>query len=148
MRHTIARYIRNCKTCTLIKPGQHAPYRLLKPLEVSIRRWSSVSLDLITRLPPSNGHNDLLVVVDCLSKMCHYIPTSMDVNSKGIAWLYFDHIFWLHSITDSVISDRGTLYISEITRALYALTGMKRNLSTSFHPQMDCQTERINAFVG
>ena len=105
MRHTIAQYIWNCETCTQIKPARHAPYRLLKPLEVSIRQWSSIFLDLITGLPPSNGHNALLIVVDRLSKMSHYIPTSMDLNSKGIARLYFDHIFRLHGIPDSVVSD-------------------------------------------
>ena len=137
MRHTIARYIRNCETCMQIKPARHAPYGLLKPLEVPIRQWSSVSLDLITGLPPSNGHDALLVVVDFLSKMSHYIPTSTDVNSKGIARLYFNHIFRLHGIPDSVVSDRGTQFILEFTRALCALTGMKQNLSTSFHPQTD-----------
>ena len=147
MHHTIARYIRNCETCTRMKPAQHAPYGLLKPLEVPITWWSSFSLDLITGLPPSNGHDALLVVVDRLSKMSHYIPTSTDVNSKGIARLYFDHIFRLHGIPDSVISDRGTQFISEFTRALCALTETKQNLSTSFHLQTDGQTERINALI-
>ena len=134
MHHTIARYIRNWETCTWIKPARHAPYRLLKSLEVPIRRWSSVSLDLITGLPPANGYDALLIVVDRLSKMSHYIPTSTDVNSKGIVRLYFDHIFHLHGIPNSVISDRGTQFISKFTRALCALTGMKQNLSTSFYP--------------
>ena len=137
MRHTIARYIWNCENCTRIKPAQHAPYGLIKPLEVPIRWWSSVSLDVITGLSLSNGHDTLLVVVDHLSKMSHYIPTSTDVNSKGIARLYFDYIFQLHSISDSVVSNRGTQFISEFTRALCALTGTKQNLSTSFHPQTD-----------
>ena len=88
-----------------MKPSWHAPYGLLKPLEVPIRRWLSVSLDLITGLPPSNGHDTLLVVVDRLSKMSHYIPTSTDVNSKRIARLYLDHIFQLHSISDSIVSN-------------------------------------------
>ena len=71
----------------------------------------------------------------------------MDINSKGIAQLYFNHIFQLNGILDSVVSDRGTQFISEFTRALCALTGMKQNLSTSFYPQTDGQTERIHALV-
>src|SRR5258705_9730829 len=67
MRHTIARFIRNCDTCTWMKPARHTPYGLLKPLEVPIRWWSSISLDLITRLPMSNSYVALLIVVDCLS---------------------------------------------------------------------------------
>ena len=108
MRQTVTQFIRNCDTCTHIKPAHHAPYGLLKTLEVPVRRWSSVSLDLITGLPMANGFNALLVVVDRLSKAAHYIKTTTDVNSKQIAQLFFDNIFRLHGIPDSVVSDRGT----------------------------------------
>ena len=56
----------------------------------------------------SNGFNALLVVVDRLSKAAHYIKTTADVNSKQIAQLFFDNIFRLHGIPDSIGSDRGT----------------------------------------
>ena len=147
MYHTIAKYIRNYDTCARIKLARYAPYRLLKLLEVPIRWWSSVSLDLITGLPMSNGYDALLVVVDRLSKITHYIPTTMDVTSKELACLYFDHIFHLHSILDSIISDQGTQFILQFTKALCSLTGTKQTLSTRFHPQTDRQTKRINALV-
>ena len=147
MRQTVAKYIRNCDTCARTKPVRHAPYGLLKTLEVLFRRWSSVSLDFITRLPMSNGFDALLVVVDRLSKMAHYIPTTSDVNSKQLAKLFFDNIFRLHGIPDSIVSDRGTQFTSDFTRALAALVGIHQKLSTSFHPQTDGQTERINAIV-
>ena len=85
MRQTIEQYVRNQDTCTRIIPVRHAPYSLLKPLQVPFRKWSSVSLDLVTGLPMSNGFDGLLVVVDQLSKMAHYIPTPIDVNSKQVA---------------------------------------------------------------
>ena len=95
----------------------------------------------------SNGHNALLVVVDRLSKMAHYISTTMDVTSKALAHLFFNHIDHLHGIPNSVISDWGTQFISEFTKDLCSLTGTKQNLSTSFHPQTDGQTEHVNALV-
>ena len=147
MRHTIAKFIRNCDTCSRIKPARHALYGLLKALEVPFQHWSSVSLDLITGLPLSNGFDGLLVVVDRLSKMAHYIPTTTDITSKGIARLFFDNIFKLHGIPDSVVSDRGTPFTSEFTHALSNLVGTEQRLSTSFHPQTDGQTERINAII-
>ena len=58
----------------------------------------------LTRLPMSSGYDALLVVVDRLSKMAHYIPTTTDVTSKGIARLYFDHIFRLHGKIDLRVS--------------------------------------------
>ena len=53
MRKTIARYLANYDTCARIKPGRHTTYGLLKPLQVPVVRWSSVSTDFITELPES-----------------------------------------------------------------------------------------------
>ena len=134
MHQTIAQFIRNYDTYARIKPTRHAPYGLLKTLEVPVRWWSSVSLDLITGLPMSNGFNALLVVVDHLSKVAHYIKTTSDINSKQIAKLFFDNIFRLHGIPDSVISDHGTQFVSQFIQALAELVGIQQKISTSFHP--------------
>ena len=95
MRKTITRYLPNCDTCTRIKPVRHAPYVLLKPMQVPVTHWSSVSMDFITRLPKSGPqqHDAILVIVDCLTKMAHYIPTHELITSEGNARLYFDNIF-------------------------------------------------------
>ena len=137
MPHTIAKFICNCDTYTRIKPTRLAPYGLLKTLEVPFQPWSSVSLDRKTGLPLSNGFDALLVVVDCLSKMTHYIPTTTDVTSNGIARLFFDNIFRLHGILDSVVSDRSTQFTSDFTHALANLVGTQQKLSTCFYPQTD-----------
>ena len=147
MYQTVAQFIWNCNTCTCIKPACHAPYGLLKTLEVPVWQWSSVSLDLITGLPMSNGFNALLIVVDRLSKVPYYIKTTADVNSKQVAQLFFDNIFRLHSIADSVVSDWGTQFISEFTRVVAELVGIQQKISTSFHPQTDGQIEWINAIM-
>ena len=76
-------------------------------------------------------------MVDRLSKMAHYISTTMDVTSRGMARLYFDHILRLHGIPDLVVSNQGTQLISELTKALCNLTRTKQNLYTSFHTQTD-----------
>ena len=112
-------------------------------------------MDFITGLPESkppgsesdHGFNAILVIVDRLTKMAHYIPTREDTNSEQVARLYFDNIFRLHGLPDSIISDRGTQFTSVFSRTLCKLVGITQNLSTSFHPQTDGQTERINAIL-
>ena len=59
--------------------------------------------------------------MDRLSKAAHYIKTTADINSKQMAWLFFDNIFRLHGIPDSVVSDWSTQFISKFTRALAEL---------------------------
>ena len=41
-------------------------------MDIPLRRWSSISVDLITQLPETvNGNNCIVVIVDRLSKMVH-----------------------------------------------------------------------------
>ena len=110
MRKTIARYLANCDTCARIKPVRHAPYGLLKPMQVPVTRWSSVSIDFITGLLKSGPqqHDATFVIVDHLTKMAHYIPTHESITSEGTARLYFNNIFRLHGLPDSLVSNHGT----------------------------------------
>ena len=95
MRKTIATYLVNCDTCARIKPVHHAPFGLLKPMQVRVTHWSSVSMDFITGLPKSvpQQHDAILVIVDRLTKMAYYIPTHELVTSEGTVRLYLDNIF-------------------------------------------------------
>ena len=149
MRKTIARYLANCDTCARIKPVRHAPYGFLKPMQVPVTRWSSVSMDFITGLPKSGPpqHDAILVILDHLTKMAHYIPTHESITSEGTARLYFDNIFWLHGLPDSLVSNRGMQFTSGFSRALCKLVGITQNVFTSFHLQTNGQTERVNTIL-
>lgn len=47
-------------------------------------------MDLITDLPPtSNGYNAIFVVVDRLTKMVHFLPTTTSVTAVDLAKLFF-----------------------------------------------------------
>src|SRR5947207_10311072 len=58
--------------------------------------------------------------------------------------MFLKHVIRLHGIPDSVVSDRGSIFTSHFWKSLSALMNMKQRLSTSFHPQTDGQTERLN----
>ena len=149
MRKTIARYLNNCDTYARIKPVRHALYGLIKPMQIPVTRWSSLSMDFITDLPESgpNKFNSILVVVDHLTKMTHYIPTHETVTSEQVARLYLYNIFRLHGLSASIVSDRGTQFTSGFSRALCKLVAISQILSTGFHPYTDGQTKRVNAIL-
>jgi len=48
-------YVRSCDECQHSKSPRHAKYGLLQPLEVPYAARSSISTDLITQLPESQG---------------------------------------------------------------------------------------------
>src|SRR5690606_7078324 len=101
-------------------------------------------MDFIVKLPNSEGFDAIYVVVDRLTKMAHFIPTTSDVDAEGTARLFRDNIFRLHGLPRSLVSDRGTQFVNRFTKDLCKLLHIKQKLSTAYHPETDGQTERIN----
>ena len=67
-------YVNSCDTCACNKMPWHKPFGLLHTLPVPTSAWSSLSMDLIVKLPPTPwGLDSILVVVDQFTKMAHFI---------------------------------------------------------------------------
>jgi hypothetical protein len=56
----------------------------------------------------------------------------------------FFEVFLKHGVPDSIISDRGSIFTSSFWAEIAKLSGIRRDLSTAYHPQTDGQTERTN----
>ena len=78
---------------------------------IPYHRWQIISVDLITELTQSHGYDSILVAVDHLSKQAHFIATTSDITSLGVAWLFWDGIWKLHGLPKEVISDRGPQFM-------------------------------------
>src|SRR5258708_8844079 len=100
---------------------------------------------MIGELLDSKGYNAILVVVDCLSKQIHTIPTITSLDSTGVAQLFLKHVWHHHhGLPEEVISDHRPTFVSNFSRELAALLGVKLTPSTSYHPQTDGQMEHVN----
>jgi hypothetical protein len=61
-----------------------------------------------------------------------------------LAELYVDNILKLHGASRSIVSDRGPQFTAQFWKILHASMGTELNYNTTFHPQTDGQTERVN----
>ena len=99
-------------------------------------------MDLITDLPPTDGHDSILVVVDQgLSKGVILIPCSKTLTSEGTAQLLLENLYKQFGLPDKIISDRGPQFASKVFIKLLKLLGIKSAPSTAYHPQTDGTTE-------
>ena len=53
-------------------------------------------------------------------------------------------IFHLHGIPKVIVFDRDPKFTDNFWKTLFKGLDTKLNFSTSYHPQMDGQTERVN----
>jgi hypothetical protein len=103
---------------------------------------------LITGFPKTQKKNDsIMVVITKLSKSSHFIPVRFTYKEINITEIFMKEIFRLHGIPKRVISDRAVKFTSNFWKELFAGLDTNLNLSTSYHPQMDGQTERTNQIV-
>ncbi|VFQ64951.1 unnamed protein product [Cuscuta campestris] len=92
MRKDVRAFIAACAPCQATKYSTQRPAGLLQPLPVPDRVWDSASMDFITGLPPSRGYTVIFVVVDRLSKYCHFGPLPTDFDAPRVAALFLDMV--------------------------------------------------------
>jgi hypothetical protein len=147
MYRYVDRWTRNCHTCRRMTPSREARQGVLRPLPVPQRAWQDISMDFITHLELSQGHDAILVVVDRLTKMKHFIACHGTCDAEEVARLYTRHIWKIHGLPRTVVSDRGPQFVSAFWKHLNRRLRIQSLLSTAFHPETDGQTERANAVL-
>jgi transposase InsO family protein len=105
-------------------------------------------MDFITDLPLTDGCNQLWVIIDCFTKMVHFIPLMKNEKRAENLTLVFAHEIWrLHAISTDIVSDRDSQFSSKFWNAFLIAIGVKLRTSTAFHPETDGQTERVNQTI-
>jgi hypothetical protein len=148
MSEDVLEHVRSCDSCQRNKGRAGKTPGLLQPLPVPEEPWASVSMDFITQLPKTaGGHDAILVIVDRLTKMARFVPTTTDVGAKGTATLFLKEVFRLFGMPVEIISDRDPRFTGKFFTELCRLLDVKQCLSTAYHPQSDGQTERMNRIL-
>ena len=57
---------------------------------------------------------------------------------------FFKNVFKLHGMPSSIVCDRDSTFISDFWKELFKFQGTSFNFSSSYHPQIDGQTEAVN----
>jgi len=140
----VKQYVEGCDQCQKIKNRTEIPAGKLRPNQVPERPWQHISVDFITKLPVSKGHDSILVVCDRFSKMSHFVATTEKTMAEGLARLFRDNVWKLHRLPESVILDRGPQFAVGLMRELNKMLGIETKLSIAYHLKTDGQTERMN----
>jgi len=153
MRPLIESVISQCHTCNTSKSARHKPYGKLQPNEAPQRNWQIVTMDFITKLPKSKEsltgvvYDSILVIIDRLSKYALFVPYLEASNAEQLADTVIRVLVAQFGMPNEWITDRDKLFTSTFWKSLMAKLGTHHKLSTSFHPQTDGQTERVNQIV-
>jgi transposase InsO family protein len=101
-------------------------------------------MDLITDLPPVEGYDSILVVVDRGNTKGEILIPIDKTLMQGAGQLLLDNLYKRFGLPDEMLSDRGPQFAAKAFRKLLKLFGIKSNLTTAYYPQTNGTTEQVN----
>ncbi|GJW50727.1 hypothetical protein Tco_0092078 [Tanacetum coccineum] len=108
-----------CLTCSRVKAECQKPSGLLIQPEIPTWKWERITMDFVTKLPKtSSEHDTIWVIVDRLTKSAHFIPTKATDSMETLTRLYIKEIVYHNAL------------------------GTQLDMSTTYHPETDRQSER------
>lgn len=148
MKIEIACYVARCDTCQKVKAIHLRSAGELQPLPIPVWKWDDIGMDFIVGLPKTaKGFDSIWVIIDRLTKTAHFLPVKTTYTASTYAKIYFDRILSLHGVPKTIVSDRGTQFVSQFWRCLHESLGIELLYSLAYHPQTGGQAERVNQIL-
>lgn len=143
-------YIQSCEACQQNKRHFHAkpaPLNPLPPVDV-FHRWH---VDILGPFKKANsfqgaGFQYVLVVVDSFSKWCEAFAMQT-MEAVEVAQLLYQNIFCRFGAPHTLVSDRGSNFMSKLVKELCKIFEVTKVATSSYHPQTNSTVERLNSVI-
>jgi hypothetical protein len=120
---------------------------LLQPLPILDRPWASVSMDFLGGFRKVEGMGAIMVVMDKFSKYAVFTTMLSACSTDLVSKMFFVNVVKIFGLPEDIVSDRGPRFIRRFWTALFNMIVFDLKFSTGYHPQIDGQTERVNALL-
>jgi hypothetical protein len=148
MKKEVSYFIVKFLECQKVKVEHRHRAIFLQPLLIPEWKWEVVTMYFITKLPITNKQHDyIMVVVDKITKTSHFIPVKISHKVANIVYVYMREIARLHGIPKTILFDRDPKFTSNFWKGLFNGFGTNLNFSTTYHPESDGQTKRVNQVI-
>lgn len=143
MSRDVKDYVRSCAKCQRSTTSLKT-YGTHQPLDVPPHRWHALTMDFPGPFVVAARKLDMvMLVIDKLTKLCHLVPPDSTDTAAHTAQRFLDSIVRLHGLPAVIVSDRDLKFTSHFWRTLLEIFGTKLALSSSYHPLINGQSERM-----
>ncbi|GJZ18325.1 putative reverse transcriptase domain-containing protein [Tanacetum coccineum] len=105
-------------------------------------KWENITMDFVTKLSKTaTGQDTIWVIVDRLTKSAHFLPMQEDDTLEKLTRQYLKEVVSKHRVPVSIISNRDGKFMSHFWKSLNKALGTRLDMSTSYHPETDGQSE-------
>ena len=141
IKQDVCKWARECVPCQQAKINKH----VVPPISEFIvppKRFQHIHIDLVS-MPPSNGFNHLLTVVDRFTRWPVAIPIA-DINAETVIDALTHSWIAVYGVPEVITTDRGSQFSSTIFNQLLKNWGIRHNMTTAYHPESNGMVERLH----
>ena len=148
MIKNVKEYIDTCNICQRVKIKCYLSYDELRLLLQLTDLWKEITMNFITNLSSSKWkkvmYDLILVIVNYYMKMMCYLFMKKTLTVVKLTEFFFKKIALKYEISNDIIIDKDSLFISAFWSKICFHAKMKQWLSIIFHLQTDDLTEWQN----
>ncbi|XP_023245066.1 uncharacterized protein K02A2.6-like [Copidosoma floridanum] len=144
MRKEVSHWARTCEPCQRSKIHRHNR-SALGSFEVPEERFQHLHINII-KLPPCQGYNYCLTIIDRFTRWPEAIPLP-DQQASTIAKALVDRWVSLYGTPLTITTDQGAHFESALFSELTKLLGAKRVYTTPYHPQSNIMVKRTHRTI-
>ena len=139
----VQHWCRSCADCAMRKTPRNRHKAPLLPIPVE-SAFERVAVDAMGPFPPStSGKRYVIVFSDYLTKWTEAfaVPT---IGADVVARLLVEELLPRHGAPRTLLSDRGSNFLSTLVKEVCRLLNTKKLNTTAYHPHTDGLVERFN----
>lgn len=147
LARSVRRYVAACEPCQRRKKPSSLPAGFLQPIDIPFEPFFRVGLDLLGPFPiSSSGNKWIAVATDYATRyaITRALPTSCATDVAD--FLVYD-IILVHGAPRQLLTDRGRTFLSAVVEEILRSCSAKHKFATSYHPQTNGLTERLNRTI-
>ena len=143
MDKDITNYVQSCSVCRCKDKTAPRPAPL-QQTDLADKPFEKLAIDIVGPISPSSarGHRFILTVVDLATRWPEAFPLKTTTSEDIIGALMT--MFARTGFPDTILSDRGPQFTSELSRQIAGILGIKQAFTTPYHPQSNGICERLN----
>ena len=141
MSGDVRKYVSTCDACQR-RDGKREFKAPLGDVAEPSRAFQIVHIDITGPYPrTSAGNRYVLTAIDKLTKYAEAIPLK-DISAVTVARAYATQIVSRHGVNETLVSDKGSNFMSEFFNETCKILGVKHINTTAYHPQANGSVER------